>query len=366
MEYKKISDLATVVTGGTPSTSVKEYWENGNIPWLQSGCCQNCDVFTTENYITQKGYDNSSTRLMPVNTVMIALTGATAGKIGYLKFEACGNQSITGIFPNKSLSQRYLFYYLISRRAQILSDCVGGAQAHISQGYVKNIIIPLVSLNEQKKIASILDQVAAIKAARQKQLDALDELVKARFIEMFGDEGNPQKWDVVQVEDIAKVQVGIVIKPSQYYSNSDQGVKAFRSLNIGEMFIKDNDWVYFSEQGNCANKKTILKENDLLIVRSGAPGTSCVVTKDYEGCNAIDIIIARPIIEKINPYYLCVYTNMPHGKNQILQGTSGAAQQHFNVGKYNKLKITLPPKKMQDKYAAFIAQVDKTRKTIEF
>ena len=90
MEYKTIEELTTVVTGGTPSTAESEYWENENIPWLQSGCCQNCEVNSTEKYITKLGYDNSSAQMMPKDSVMIALTGATAGKIGYLNFEACG------------------------------------------------------------------------------------------------------------------------------------------------------------------------------------------------------------------------------------------------------------------------------------
>ena len=131
MEYKKIEDLTTVITGGTPSTAKAEYWEGGDIPWLQSGCCQNCDVTVTEKHITRAGYENSSTKMMPPETVMIALTGATAGKVGFLKFEACGNQSITGILPCNSLNQRFLFYYLLSQRDKILADCIGGAQRSV-------------------------------------------------------------------------------------------------------------------------------------------------------------------------------------------------------------------------------------------
>ena len=185
MEYKKIEELTTVVTGGTPSTSKSEYWDDGNIPWLQSGCCQNCDVDSTEKYITQVGYDNSSTRMMPPNTVMIALTGATAGKVGYLNFEACGNQSITGIFPCDKLNQRYLFFFLLSQRDKILTDCVGGAQAHISQGYVKNIVVPILSLQEQGEIVEVLTKLTDVIDMRQNEMNLLDDLIKARFVEMF-------------------------------------------------------------------------------------------------------------------------------------------------------------------------------------
>lgn len=181
MEYKKIIELTTVVTGGTPSTEKREYWDNGSIPWLQSGCCQNCEVNSAGKYITQEGYDNSSTRMMPADTVMIALTGATAGKVGYLNFAACGNQSITGILPCGALNQRYLFYYLISQRHKILADCVGGAQAHISQGYVKNIKVPVLSLVEQEQVVEVLTQLNNIISMRRKEIGLLDTLVKSRL-----------------------------------------------------------------------------------------------------------------------------------------------------------------------------------------
>ena len=205
MEYKKIGDLTNVITGGTPSTAKSEYWERGDIPWLQSGCCQNCDVDLAEKYITQEGYDNSSTKLMPKNSVMIALTGATAGKIGYLNFEACGNQSITGILPCEVLNQRYLFYFLLSQREKILTDCIGGAQPHISQGYVKNIQVPILSLEKQKEIVDTLSCLAGIINKRQDEIRLLDELIKARFVEMFGDaRKNPNKYDTVSFIDIVE------------------------------------------------------------------------------------------------------------------------------------------------------------------
>ena len=180
-------------------------------------------------------------------------------------------------------------------------------------------------------------------------------------MEMFGDENNSKGWEIVNIEDVANVQVGVVIKPSQYYTNQDNGIKAFRSLNIGNGYIKDDDWVYFSKEGNKKNKKSILSTNDVLVVRSGAPGTACVVTSEYAGSNAIDVIIAHPDFQKVDSHYLCTYTNMPHGKSQIIEGTGGAAQQHFNVGKYNKLKLMLPPLEYQKQYVKFLEEIDKSR-----
>ena len=156
--FEAIGNLARVVTGGTPSTKKDEYWENGTIPWLQSGCCQDCDVSEASKYITQLGYNNSVTKMMPINTVMIALTGATAGKVGYLTFEACGNQSITGIMPSEKIIPRFLFYYLLINRDKILADCVGAAQPHISQGYVKKFEIPVLPKDKQKVFVELAEQ----------------------------------------------------------------------------------------------------------------------------------------------------------------------------------------------------------------
>ena len=221
--------------------------------------------------------------------------------------------------------------------------------------------IPVYSEKDQIVIEENLNKINYVIELRRKQIDLLDELVKARFVEMFGDENNSKGWEIVNIEDVVNVQVGVVIKPSQYYTNRYNGIKAFRSLNIGNGYIKDDDWVYFSKEGNKKNKKSILSTNDVLVVRSGAPGTACVVTSEYAGSNAIDVIIAHPDFQKVDSHYLCTYTNMPHGKSQIIEGTGGAAQQHFNVGKYNKLKLMLPPLEYQKQYVKFLEEIDKSR-----
>lgn len=266
------------------------------------------------------------------------------------------------------LNPAYAQYYFrsIPFRAQIRQITKKSVnQASFTVSDMKKIPIQVPSLLEQCNAVETLDRVNKLLELHQQQLQKLDELVKARFVEMFGDESNPYNFPIVSIEDVASVQVGVVIKPAQYYTDADHGIKTFRSLNIGPMHIKDTDWVYFSEEGNRKNQKSVLNENDLVIVRSGAPGTACVITKEYAGCNAVDIIIARPDLGKVNPYYLCQYTNLPHGKKQIEEGTGGAAQQHFNVGKYNKIRLTLPPLDQQLKFEKFVEQTDKSKVAVQ-
>ncbi len=267
------------------------------------------------------------------------------------------------------ITSEWLYYLTTWKtfRKEAERNMTGSAgQKRVPKTFLENYVVNLPDIDTQKSENKILRKVDDFIFLRKQQLAKLDELIKARFVEMFGSyPENENAYPVVNVSDIADAGVGVVIKPAQYYVTEECGIKAFRSLNIGEMYIKDSDWVYFSTEGNESNKKSQLHENDLLIVRSGAPGTACVVTKEFEGCNAVDVIIAHPDLSKVNPWYLCAYINYPHGKKQIEEGTGGAAQQHFNVGKCNNLKILLPPLALQNEFAAFVERVDQQKQTVQ-
>ena len=251
----------------------------------------------------------------------------------------------------------YLCYSLMFRD---VSDIVNGAtRQKLTQADMRKIEIPLLPIAEQKSVVAKISKVFELIALRKEQLAKLDRLVKSRFIELFGTEAELDRWSCCTIGDVADVCVGVVIKPTQYYT--DKGVPAFRSLNIGEMHVKDADWVYFTEEGHQKNQKSVIRKNDVLVVRSGAPGTACVATEKYEGYNAVDIIIAHPDNSKVNSVFLAAYTNMPHGMTQIREKTGGAAQQHFNVGGYKAMRLIMPPMELQEQFASFVEQTDKSR-----
>ncbi|MBN2931020.1 MAG: restriction endonuclease subunit S [Catenibacterium mitsuokai] len=366
MEYVKLEEICTIVSGGTPSRSKPNYWNNGNIPWIKIKDMKSKYIDSAEEFITEEGLNNSSTKMLKRDTILYSIF-ATLGEVGILKIDACTNQAIAGLSlkEDSNILKEYLYYYLKSKKKDVNNLGRGVAQNNINLSLLRKFKIPVIPLRQQKKIIEVLDNVSSTINNYERELALLDELVKARFVEMFGDENNSKGWEIVNIEDVVNVQVGVVIKPSQYYTDQYNGIKAFRSLNIGNGYIKDDDWVYFSKEGNKKNKKSILSTNDVLVVRSGAPGTACVVTSEYAGSNAIDVIIAHPDFQKVDSHYLCTYTNMPHGKSQIIEGTGGAAQQHFNVGKYNKLKLMLPPLEYQKQYVKFLEEIDKSRSRIQ-
>lgn len=365
MEKCKLGDICEIVSGSTPKTNVEEYWD-GDIKWITPAEI-NENVYVINDSvrkITKLAVEKTGLSSFPKGTVILS-SRAPIGKVAIAGCEMYCNQGFKNLICSEKIYNKYLYWFLKGNTIFLNSLGRGATFKEISKSIVSKIEIYVPPIKEQYEVVKNLETVSRIIELRKQELCALDTLVKARFVEVFGNENNSKHWKIVNVEEVANVQVGVVIKPTQYYTDAENGVKTFRSLNIGSGFIKDSEWVYFTKEGHQKNSKSILKENDLLIVRSGAPGTACVVTKEYVGCNAIDIIIARPDLKKVNPYYLCTYTNMPHGKKQIEEGTGGAAQQHFNVGKYNKLKLMLPPKELQDNFTEFVNQVDKSKVKVQ-
>lgn len=270
------------------------------------------------------------------------------------------NQHIFKVrFDKVDVDKDFFVYQVECLLKKAARQAHGATMRHLTKPVFDGLPFYLPPKEEQKRIAVQLNAITRLIYIRQRQAEKLDELVKARFVEMFGDPCEMLHWECKKIEEVADVTVGVVVKPANFYTDDRlHGVKAFRSLNIGEMKVKDNDWVYFSEEGNAQNAKSQLHEGDVLVVRSGAPGTSCVVTKAYEGCNAIDVIIVHVDGIKLNPYYLCAFNNFPHGMRQMLKGVGGAAQKHLNVGKYNQMIVAIPPMKLQNEFVLFMDSVD--------
>lgn len=217
---------------------------------------------------------------------------------------------------------------------------------------------PLPPLPEQRRISAILDKADALRAKRRESLAQLDQLAQSIFVEMFGDPvTNPKMWPVVPFSNLcSRVTVGIVVQPASYYRET--GVPALRSLNIKPGRIVLDDLVYFSEQDNNSRlKKTQLRAGDLVLVRSGQPGTTAVVPAELDGINAIDILIASPRPNEASPAYLCNFFNSSAGRALILSSQRGQVQKHLNVGSLNSAAIMLPPLSLQRQFEKRISEV---------
>ena len=157
-EVKKLGEVCVTRAGGTPLKSHKEYYLNGTIPWLRSGEVCKKDIFISKLKITRKGLINSSAKLFPKNTVLVAMYGATAGQVGILRFESTTNQAICGILPNSKFIPEFLYYKLLSIKKELISQAIGGAQPNISQTKIKNTLVSIHRIH-RKKIIDVFPRI---------------------------------------------------------------------------------------------------------------------------------------------------------------------------------------------------------------
>ena len=156
---RKVGDIFKTYSGGTPLKAHTEYYLNGNIPWLQSGEVNKKYITGTEKYITEEGLKNSSAKYYPVNTILVAMYGATAGQVSILKTEATSNQAICGILPNSQFLPEFVYYWFLYIQKKLVSLARGGAQPNISQIKIKSMPIPIVPLSIQCSIIEYLNSI---------------------------------------------------------------------------------------------------------------------------------------------------------------------------------------------------------------
>ena len=162
VEFKELGEVCEVTSGGTPSKSKKDFWENGAIPWLKSESCKNQSVYLATNFITEKGLKSSSAKLLKKNTTLIALVGATIFKTAFLKFEASTNQNIASIKSKSELelNDKFIFYFLTNLYDRLKNDMKDYGMLNLTT--LRKFKIPIPPLEEQNRIVKILDKFDAL------------------------------------------------------------------------------------------------------------------------------------------------------------------------------------------------------------
>lgn len=167
----RLGDVCDTTSGGTPLKSNEEFYVPAEIPWINSGEVRNGEIFKASKYISKLGLEKSSAKLIPANSVLVAMYGATAGQVGLLRFEATTNQAVCSILPSDKYNPKFLYYILSSKTENLIQMSVGGAQPNISQGIIKNIKIPLPPLEVQEEIVSQIQE-------EEKALEECKKLIK--------------------------------------------------------------------------------------------------------------------------------------------------------------------------------------------
>lgn len=271
MEWKTepLGNIAFMTSGGTPSRKNPGYYTNGTIPWVRSGELENGAIRDTEIKITQDGLNESSAKIFPKGTLLIALYGATIGKLAYLDIDACTNQAVCGIFENDKVTLKYLYYYLLFQRPNLVKQGIGGAQPNISQTILKKLIVPYpVDKVEQmcivariEELFSELDNGVETLQETKQQLEAYR---KAVLTKAFHLEQNTEWKRLDEISDIS----GGITKGRDLTGQETLRLPYLRVANVQDGYL-DLSEMKSIELKASEKEKYLLTEGDVLYTEGG-------------------------------------------------------------------------------------------------
>lgn len=360
----RLGEICTVVSGTTPKSTQPEYWD-GNLNWVTPAelTDESDIIYESQRKITQQAVIDSSLKSFPAGTVLLS-SRAPIGKVAIAGTEMYCNQGFKNLICSEKIYNRYLYHFLKSRTAYLNSLGRGATFKEISKSIVENIEIPLPPLEEQRKIAAVLDKVSDLIAKRRQQLDKLDEMVKARFVEMFGDViQNAKLWPQYIFSDITTSRLGKMLDAKQqtgmcqypYLANFNVQWFRFELDNLNEMDFNEADRIEFE-----------LRDGDLLVCEGGEIGRCAVWHNEIQPCyfqKALHRVRCKK--EIVLPDYLAWWFkyNCDNKGFAAIEGAK-ATISHLPGAKLKALLVSVPPIELQNQFAAFVEQTEKSKTTI--
>jgi len=281
----KLGDIAFTKSGGTPKRSQKSFWVNGEIPWLKSGeLNDNKNITENTEYITQKAIENSSAKLFPKGSLLLAMYGATAGKLGILGMNAATNQAVCSIQNRNGLYiEEFIFNYLLLIREKIIRDSFGGAQPNISKSYIDNIKIPLPPLSEQNRIVTKLDGLFAKIDQAIRLLEeniAHTEALMGSVLDEEFKRGEEKGWPLLKFTEFASLRHGHQFRKYDFTENGIPIVKIGQCKKDGSLDLSNCNFIDQSRLEEFQEDR-IYKDDLLMALTGGTLGKVTWVEDDY-------------------------------------------------------------------------------------
>ena len=355
----RLGDVCTIVSGTTPKSSCPEYWD-GDINWVTPAELNDESdvIYESQRKITKQAVADSSLKSFPAGTVLLS-SRAPIGKVAIAGVEMYCNQGFKNLVCSDVIFNRYLYHFLKSKTDYLNSLGRGATFKEISKNIVENIEIPLPPLEEQRHIAALLDKVGDLIAKSRAQLDKLDLLVKARFVEMFGDfKLNTKKWPIVSFDEIAMIDGNMTTDYEKYADYPHIGID---SIEKETGLLKGYRTV--AEDGVISGKYVFTPKH--IIYSKIRPNLNKVALPDFEGVCSADAYPILPIEEKCNRIFLAYNMRSQFFLDYILQFCNRTNLPKVNREEVVGFRTPLPPIDLQDKFADFVVQTNKSKLTIQ-
>ena len=393
-KWTKLGEIGRWKAGGTPPRSHPEYFQKGHIPWLKTGDLTDGSIESVEEYITEAAIKNSSAYINPIGSVLIAMYGATIGKLGILEFPCATNQACCACDVNTQICDRwYLFYYLLSQRKAFIAQGAGGAQPNISRTKIVNYWIPLPPLEEQiriiTKVKQLFEQIDCAEEAYNELTGALSErfrqlclerAIQGKLVPQLESEPEvkqigttpidmpfsiPSKWKWMSLSDvISEISDGSHNPPP----NSGQGIPVLSAKNVNNGIINTQAVTRWAtqEQWLIEDKKIHIEPGDVLLTIVGSIGRTAVVPDD-----APKFMLQRSVcVIKTKTFlyseFLALMLTSPTLLEWMMNRASGTAQKGIYLKTLKTMPLPIPPLLEQRRIVLKLKEIFSTMTTIKF
>ena len=358
----RLDSICTINMGQSPDSST--YNENANgIPFFQG----NADF--GEIYPTIRVWCSEPTKIAQADNILISVR-APIGALNISTCKCCIGRGLAALAVNENICmQSYLWYALSNKVDELNSKGSGSTFKAISKKVLAETEIPLPPLEEQRKIAAVLDKVSDLIAKRRQQLDKLEEMVKSRFVEMFGDpETNTKNWNVLPMSEICSVGSSKRIYQSE---QSTCGVPFWRISDLTSIItagtVTPNLYIPEEKYEALKSQGQVPAPGDILITSRGTLG-QCYIVKENDKFYFQDGMISwlSKYIDGVTPLYISYLFAMSGFRKQIATMQAGSTVAYLSIAMIKKLKVMLPDIENQQQFTSFVRQTEKAKATISY
>lgn len=368
MQYR-LDEIFDLQMGKTPARNNSAYWDAGTHKWISIGDLSGCGKYIsdTKESISDRAVQESGISEIPANTVVMSFK-LSIGKTAITSEPIYSNEAIMS-FRDKHVTEIFpdYIYYLFTAKDWESGTNKAVMGKTLNKATLSTIKINVPSIARQKEVAAILDKVSLIIDVRKNELQQLNTLIKARFVEMF-EQGND--WDCCELsqccinpDNIKCGPFGSQLHAEDYISN---GIPVYGIPEVNSGF-KTSPRLFISESKAESLSAYSLQAGDIAVSRKGNVGQAAFFNADQQaGIIHSDVLRIRVDVKKIDPVYLIgALHNSPRVKHQITMVSSGAVMPGTNVTKLKKIVVNVPPIELQRKYGSFVYQVDKSKAAVQ-
>ena len=355
-----MGEICEIVTGSTPKTNEKEYWD-GDIKWITPAELNDDSyiIYDSKRKITELAVEKTGLTSFPQGTVILS-SRAPIGKVAIAGCEMYCNQGFKNLICSEKINNKYLYWFL-KRNTKYLNSLGRGATfKEISKTIVANIEIDVPELKKQLDVVHNLEKVNSIIKLRKRELKLSDELIKARFVEMFGDPvSNPYGYNKVALSDLADIKIGPFGSLLHKEDYIEGGHPLLNPSHIMDGKISPDDKLTISDEKYEELSAYQLKTGDVVMGRRGEMGRCAVVPEEGFLCGTGSILVRTK--GEVTADYIQKIISFPSFKKTIEDMAVGQTMPNLNVSIVSSFQIIKPPMEVQDSYYAFVEQVDKLK-----